>query len=405
MHSFLVLSFLIPSLTAVGFYGAALCAAWDFFSGRSRPSPPEPEFTPPVSLLKPVHGLDPSSYENLSSFCRQDYPDMQILFGVRDEKEPVVEILRRIVRDSPDLDVQIVSCPSAEGANPKVSSLIQMEKQARHPFLLVCDADIRVGREYLRRVIRPMRGPEVGAVTCMCRSLSKGVIATLEALRESTEFCPFVLTAWRWEGMKFALGSTVLIRREILREIGGFRSIADYLADDFLLGNRIARAGYRVILSDLVVEHDFSATGLKALIRRQIRWNRGIRACRPWGYRGLIFTYGIPMSGALLLISGAAPWAWAVLGLTWLTRLLTAYSIGALHLKDRAAQRFWIWVPVQDILSFVLWCFGLFGSVVYWRGKTFRLLKDGRLVSPDPPSPEELPQEPTNHVSPIAVAR
>lgn len=402
MHRFLLLLFLTLSLTAVGFYLVALWAARDFFSRGKRSLPPD--FSPPVSLLKPVQGLDPKSYENLASFCRQDYPRYQVLFGVRSEREPIVPVLHRIARDFPAVDIQIVFCRGVRGANPKVSSLIQMEGQARHPFLLVSDADIRVGRDYLRQLVQPMRRPGVGAVTCMCRSLSKGCLGTLEALWESTEFCPSVLVAWKTEGIKFALGSTVLVRREALEKIGAFQTIADYLADDFLLGNRIDAAGYRVALSDVVVEHDLSAMSLRSLIRRQIRWNRGIRVSRPWGYRGLIFTHGIPMSLALLLVSGGALWCWGVLALTWMMRLRMAYSIGAVHLEDRAAKRFWIWVPVQDLISFTLWWFGLWGSVVHWRGRTFRLLKDGRLIPLGSPWLDGLPEE-LDHVPPLAVAR
>lgn len=380
MREFLSGLFAALSVTAAGFYVAALSAAREFFSRKGRP-PGGREFLPPVSILKPIYGLEDGTYANLASFCRQDYPDFQILFGVRDGNDPVVETLRRIVRDFSDLDIRIVLCGEANGENPKVSSLVQMEREARHPFLLVSDADIRVGPDYLRRVVQPMRDPEVGAVTCMCHSLSKGRIGTLEALRESTEFCPSVLTAWKLEGgIRFGLGSTILVRREALQRMKGFPAIADYLADDFLLGNRIARAGYRVHLSDVVVEHDLSIRSWKQLFLRQLRWNRGVRASRPWGYRGLVFTYGIPMSLALLFVSGFAPWGWMVLGLTWAIRLITAYWIGDAYLKDRAARRFWIWVPVQDVVSFVLWGIGLFGSSIRWQDRTFRLSQEGKLI-------------------------
>ena len=377
--AFLFLCFAVCA-ASVGFNLFSVWCATVFFS-KKNDEPAEGD-GPPGTILKSVRGVEDGTYENLASFCRIDYPAYQVLFGVHDSNDPAIPLIARLLRDFPQADLQLIRCDRVMGSNPKVSNLIQMEPNAKHPLLLVCDSDIRVGREFLRRLVRPMREKKVGAVTCMSRSLSKGFIGTLEALREVTEFCPSVMVAHALEGVKFGLGSAILVRREALEEIGGFASIADYLADDYLLGNRIARAGYAVHLSNVIVEHDLAAARFRDLVRRQIRWNRGIRACRPWGYRGLILTYGIPMGGLFLALSGFSTAGWIVFTAASAARLTMAYGVGARLLNDRAARRYLWLTPVQDVLSFGLWCAGLFGSGIQWRDQSFRLMKDGKLHAP-----------------------
>lgn len=379
MHALLLRLALIPCLASAAFYLLCIQSAFSHFS-KNKKSLEESEFLPPVSILKPVCGADAQIYEDLASFCRQEYPLYQVLVGVPDAQDPAVPVVRRLMRDFPGLDIRMVLCERKMGANPKVSSLVQMERQAGYPFLLICDSDIRVSRDYLRRVIRPMRRAEVGAVTCMCHALSKGWIGTLEALRESTEFCPHVLAAGRLEGIRFGLGSTIAVRREALDRIGGLASIADYLADDYLLGSRIAGAGYRVVLSDLVVEHNLSIRSFREFMQRQIRWNRGIRVCRPWGYRGLLLTYGLPAAFLFLLLSGGSRFGWAVLGILTALRLAMAWVVGGRFLNDRSARKYLWAVPLQDGVSFALWAFSLTGNTVYWRGRYFKLTPEGKLT-------------------------
>ncbi len=369
---------LVLCLTSVGFYLFCIFSAVCHFSKRKE-SGKETEFLPPISILKSVCGADAKVYDDLASFCRQDYPLVQLLLGFQDARDPVIPVIRRLMLDFPEMDIRMVLCGRKMGINPKISNLIQVEGQAKHPFLLICDSDIRVGRDYLRRVIWPLRRREVGAVTCMCHALSKGMIGTLEALWESTEFCPHVLAASRLEGIRFGLGSTIVVKREALERIGGLSSIADYLADDYFLGNRIVQAGYRVVLSDVVVEHGLSIRSFGELVLRQIRWNRGIRVCRPWGYRGLLLTYGIPAGLLFLVLSGGTLVGWTVFGVTASARLAMAYVVGARFLNDRSARRFLWAVPLLDLMSFALWAFSLVGNTVYWRGRTFKLTREGKL--------------------------
>ncbi|MBI3616395.1 MAG: bacteriohopanetetrol glucosamine biosynthesis glycosyltransferase HpnI [Candidatus Omnitrophica bacterium] len=374
---------MIPCLSAIWFYCCAISGARDLFSGaRER----EPDFWPPVTILKPLCGLDSDAYVNLASFCRQDYSEYQILFGVRDRGDPSVEVVEQIIRDFPQRDVRLVVDNRMLGASPKVSNLANMEKEAKHPFLLISDGDIRVGEDYLKRVVQPMRDSRVGAVTCMHRSLSKGWAATIEALRISTDFCAGLLVARKLEGVKFTLGSTALVRKEALDKIGGFPAFADYLVDDFMLGNLVGKAGYTVVLSDYVVEHALTTRTLPDLIRREIRWNRGMRVSRPWGYLGLIFTQGIPVSLFFLLWAARSVFGWTMLAATWSARLAMAHIVGFRYLKDRAARKYLWLVPVSDLIGFVPWCYSLIGNTVDWRGQRFRLTSLGKLV-PVPAGP------------------
>ena len=380
MHLIVGVSFallLIPCLTAIWFYCYSIYGAKDLFS---RPSQNGSGFEPPVTILKPLCGLDTGGYENLASFCRQDYPDYQVIFGVRDRWDPSVKIVQQLIRDFPDVDIQLVVNSGSVGASPKVSNLANIEAQAKYPFLMIADSDIRVGEDYLRRIVQSMRDPRIGIVTCMHRSLSKGLAATIEALRVSTDFCAGLLVARKLEGVKFALGSTILVRKEALDKIGGFPAFADYLADDFMLGNLVGKAGYTVVLSDYVVEHALTTRSLLDLIRREIRWNRGMRVSRPWGYLGLIFTQGIPVSLFFVFWAARSALGWMMLAATWSVRLAMAHIVGFRYLKDRAARKYLWLVPVADLVGFVSWCYSLIGNTVDWRGQRFRLTPLGKLV-------------------------
>ncbi|HKV41994.1 MAG TPA: bacteriohopanetetrol glucosamine biosynthesis glycosyltransferase HpnI [Blastocatellia bacterium] len=364
-------------LSAVWFYLFSIYAALDLFS---RPCKVAPDFHPPISILKPIRGLDESAYENLASFCRQDYPTFQIIFGVMDDEDPALTVVEQIIRDFPLADISVVSSSNTIGANLKVSNLANMESRAKYPLLLISDSDIRVGRDYLIRVVQPLRDPENGVVTCMYRSRLLGWAASIEALGISTEFHAGVMAARKLEGMYFALGSTILIRHEALKAIGGFPSIADFLADDFLLGYLPAHAGYKVVLSDYVVEHVLGTETFHDLFKHQTRWSRSTRISRPWGYIGLVFTHGTVSSLLLLLASRGSAAGWIVLAVTWSVRLATGWLIGGRLLKDPVARKLLWLVPIRDIISFALWVYSFIGNTIEWRGQRFKLTRAGKLV-------------------------
>ncbi|MGH9765017.1 MAG: bacteriohopanetetrol glucosamine biosynthesis glycosyltransferase HpnI, partial [Blastocatellia bacterium] len=310
----------------------------------------------------------------------QDYPSFQIVFGVQDTQDPAVEVVDRIIKDFPNLDISLIADPHSIGPNLKVCNLANMERVAKHSFLLISDSDIRVTPDYLKRLVQPMRDPQVGVVTCMYRSRPIGLASSIEALGISTEFHAGVLVAQRLEGMKFALGSTILIRREALEAVGGFPAIVDFLGDDFLLGYLPAEAGYTVVLSDYVVEHVLDTESVSDLIQHQTRWSRSTRASRPRGYLGLIFTHGTATSLLLLIATRGAIWAWALLAAVWGARLLMAWVVGSKYLKDDVATKLLWLVPIRDIISFGIWLYSFVGDTIEWRGQRFKLTKGGRLV-------------------------
>lgn len=374
---FLDLVLLLLCLSATWFYCYAIYAAVDFFG---RPEPIDPDFHPPVTILKPICGLDSDTYENLASFCQQDYPQYQIIFGVRDAQDAVVEVVQKIIYNFPDIDIQLVVSDRTIGTNFKVSNLANAQTEAKYSILVIADSDIRVGVDYLRRVIQPMRDSTVGVVTCLYRSLTRGWIAAIEALWISTQFDPSVLVARKLDGIKFAFGSTIVIQKAVLEEIGGFLAIADYLADDFQLGKLPADAGYKVVLSDYVVEHVMPKGSLTDSIKRQTRWGRGTRVSRPWGYFGLIFTHGTATSLCFLLATKGSILGWAVLGITWSARLVMGWVVGVRCLKDPVARKFLWLVPLRDLISFILWCYSLVGNAIEWRGRRLKLIEGGKLV-------------------------
>lgn len=368
---------LILSLSATCFYCYAIYAAIEFFRHSNQINP---DFHPPITILKPICGLDTDAEENLASFCRQDYPVYQIIFSVREQQDPGVEVVKKIITNFPDIDISLVVSDRTIGTNLKVSNLANATVLAKHSFLLIADSDIRVGPDYLQRVIQPMQDSSVGVVTCLYRSLVQGWVATFEAIEISTKFQPGVLVARKLDGIKFALGSTIVIRKVALEAIGGFLAIADYLADDFQLGNLPTQAGYKVVLCDYVVDHVLATESIADLIERQKRWARCIRVSRPWGYLGLIFTHGIATSLLFLIVTQGATLGWAVLAITWSARLAMAWVVGVKSLNDPVAKNFLWLVPLRDFMTFVLWCYSFVGNTIEWRGRKLKLIKGGLLV-------------------------
>ena len=339
---------------------------------------------PPISILKPLKGTDPDIYESFRSHCQQDYPEFEIIFGVGDAGDPAVASVEQLQREFPDRAIRLVVSPEKLGANVKVSNLEQMLATARYEHLIVNDSDICVEPDYLRRVIAPLADERVGMITCLYRGVAAGTFGSkLEALGISTDFCAGVLVARQLEGgLRFGLGSTLVFRRADLERIGGFRSIVDFLADDYELGRRIVGLGRRVVLSDVVVETHLPAYDLRGFLAHQLRWARGVRDSRAAGYVGLVSTYGLMWALLGLIAAHGAPWSWAVLGTTALLRFAMAVAVGSCVLKDtRLLRNLWL-LPVRDLVAVVVWIASFAGHTVTWRGDRF-VLKNGRLIRID----------------------
>jgi len=366
----------ILCITASAYYVFALFCAAEFFRRRA-PGRVGPEA--PITVLKPVCGLDRGAYENFASFCRQRYSRFEIIFGSEREDDPGLVVARRVAHDFPDADVRVVIHSGPPTANPKVGLLGAMAAQARYPLLLVSDSDIRVRRSHLSALAAPMADPGVGVVTCLYRSNAQGFAGRLDAIGLTTDFQPSVLVARRLEGISFGMGSGTLVRADALATAGGFAAIEDFLADDYLLGHLPVRAGYRAELSPDVVEHELDVSTLRQVIEHQTRWNRGIRAMRPIGYAGLMLTQGVAAGALLVAIAPRDPRAWVVATAALGLRLAMAWFVGVRCLRDAVAREALWLVPLRDLLSFGLWIASFFGDSIVWRGKRFVLSPGGRL--------------------------
>ncbi len=365
-------------VSTIGFYGWSVLVAREFLGrgaqGKARDS------WPGVSILKPVRGLDPNAAASFASFCRQDYPTWEILFGAQDEADAGMEVVRQVAREHPEVPIRIVVGDGVAGTNPKVRTLTNLVREARHPLLLISDSDIRVEPSHLKRMVEPFDDPRVGVVTCLYRTEADTLWGRIDALSLSTEFIPGALVARKLEGMTFAMGSGILIRKDVLEEIGGLSAVASSLADDYLLGNLPARAGYRVELAREIVDHRLGTRSLGDLIARQIRWNLGIRSSRPWSYAGMLFMQGTAAALLLPIVSAGAAAAWGLAAATLAVRLSVAWILSVVCLRDRAMARLLWLVPVRDVLSTLIWLAAFFSRTVTWRGRKFRIGPGGRLL-------------------------
>jgi ceramide glucosyltransferase len=338
------------------------------------------DFTPPVSILKPVRGLDRTPYENFATFCRQDYPDYEVVFAVADEDDPAIDVIRRLVARFPERSIRLLIGVPQLGPSSKVNKLCRLTREARHDLLVISDSDIRVTPDYLRSVVAPFRDGRVGAVTCLYVGVSDGHLASeLEAIGIATDFAAGVLTARQLEGMRFTLGATMATTRDRLREIGGFEALVTYCAEDFELGHRIAALGHRVELAPYVVASECAVRTLRDYVRHQLRWAISTRHSRPWGYAGIVFTHGLPWAVAATAVVPSAAVAAGYFGAYLALRLLMVWSVARWALGDGRVARKWWLVPVRDAFAFVVWLAGLFLNRIQWRGREF-VVHHGRLI-------------------------
>ncbi len=360
----------------IGYYVLCLWSGRAFLRDRRRLTA---EFTPPVSILKPLRGTDPEMYEAFRSHCLQDYPDFELIFGVADGDDPAIALVERIKREFPERRIELVMTPEVLGTNLKVSNLVQMLPFVRHDYLLVNDSDIRVAPDYLRCVMAPFAEAKVGMVTSLYRGAPGRTLGSrLEAIGISTDFSAGVLAARELEGIRFALGSTLAFPRRSLDAIGGFEPLLDYLADDFELGNRIAEAGYEVVMSDVVVDTHLPDYSFRAYWDHQLRWARSTRDSRRWGYLGVALTFGLPWAILAFVLSQAALWAGALLAVAIVTRCAMALKIGRHIMADpNIPADLWL-IPLRDVLALVIWAASYAGHTIAWRGDYF-ILKNGKL--------------------------
>lgn len=370
---------LVVAVAPLAYYVTAILAALRFF--RRERARALPSYTPPVSLLKPVRGVHFASYENFASFCRQDYPDYEILFAANDDADPAVPLVRRLAVEFPARHIRLITGAVQIGANKKVNNLIALAREAQHNVLVLTDGDVRVRPNYLREVVAPFGDAKTGAVTSFYRGLvEKSIGAELEAIGASSDFFAGVLVAEWKEGMTFALGASIATSKQWVGRIGGFEAIADMHSDDYELGHRIAKAGGEVKLCRESVWTMYPAQSPRGFWNHQVRWSRTVRLCRPLSYFGLIFTHGLPWAVLAALVAPAKWIAAAYLVAYLVLRLVMAWAVGVWGVGDELLRRkLWL-VPGRDAIYFAVWLASFASNRIHWSGEEFKMEK-GKMVS------------------------
>jgi ceramide glucosyltransferase len=360
------------------YYALACVAAWSF--KRTRPVSDAAGFAPPVSILKPLHGVDFASYENYASFCHQHYPEYEILFAVNEKTDPAAEVVERLIADFPQREIKLLIGAEYFGANRKVNSLARLAREARHEILALSDGDVRVTPQYLQNVVAPLQDPKVGAVTSFYRGIAqKNLGAEFEAIGAASGFFPGVLMAVWTEGVKFALGASIATTKTWLQKIGGFEDIAPFLADDYEIGRRVAAAGGRVVLSHETVWTMYPAQTARSFWDHQLRWSRTVRLCRPASYAALLFTQGLPWAILAALIAPRAWMAFAWLASYLVLRLTMAWIVGVTVVKDQVLRGRIALVPLWDALHFVVWLASFTSNHIVW-GHLEYIVDRGRMT-------------------------
>lgn len=339
---------------------------------------PNSENLDPISVLKPLSGLDEGLELNLRSFFTQDYPAFEILFAMRSEADPAHALVKRLQAEYPDVPSKLILTGEPPWPNAKSWSLHQMQQQAQHSLLVMSDSDIRAGDGLLRTLAREFSDPQLAVTTCPYRAVAgPSFWSKLEAIGMNTEFLGGVLVARMLDGMKFAIGPTIAARKSAIEAVGGWPYLQEFLAEDFVLGREAAAKGFGVALSSYVVEHRIGAQRFAKNAMHRLRWCRSTRRSRPAGYVGQLFTNPLPIA---LMLFAIVPASWPALLLTFILRMQAAHATAELVLADPLTKREWPLIVVQDLLSFVFWLAGFFGNTIDWRGETYTLQKDGRFT-------------------------
>jgi ceramide glucosyltransferase len=343
-----------------------------------------PGFTPPLTLLKPLHGAEPDLDLHLASFFEQDYPTFEILFCARTPDDIGLEVARRVAARYPHIPAQFFSTGEPPYINAKVASMELMETAASHDILVISDSDVRVTPDYLRAVALPFADEKVGAMCCPYRGVAAegGLWARLEAVGMSVEMTAGVLVARMMEGMQFVLGPTMAFRREAIRHMGGFKVTADYCADDFVLGNETFKLGQEVVLSHHAIDHIVLNLSFAASMKHQVRWMKSTRFSRPKGHFGTALTFSMPfalMALAAASAMGHVGWGLALFAWGVLTRIALAIAVGRKVVRDTSWFNLLALYPVRDLMGFCFWAASYMGSRILWRGRVFQLLPGGKM--------------------------
>jgi len=360
---------LLVLLGAMAYSGMQIVASQRYLSVR----PPTLKSAEPISILKPLAGLDLGLESNLRTFFEQDYPGFEILFAVRNQNDPAVSVVSRLQKKYPRVASRLILTGEPPYPNAKVFSLEHMLSAATHDLVVMSDSDIRATPDMLRTIAAEFQDPRLGVATCPYQAVpGPSFWSRLEATGMNTDFWGGALVARMLEGMRFAVGPTIAARRGALNDIGGFARLKDYLAEDFVMGKFAAEAGHGVILSSYVIEHHIGSATFAENVSHRLRWARSTRRSRPAGYIGQLFTMPLPL---VLLVCALSPGWWPLLPLVLIVRGAAAYSISQRVLRGKLN---WRLLPIEDLMGFCFWLAGFFGNTILWRGRHYRLYGDGR---------------------------
>jgi len=377
-----ILEYVVLSAAAIPFifYILTVYSSIHYFLEARQTSPKLPGFTPPISNLKPVKGLDPGAYENFASLCRQDYPEYELIFCTTDDTDPSVPVIKKLIQDFPDCQIRLLYSAGHTAINDKVAKLRLMTEEAKYEYLVINDSDVRVERDYLRRVIEPLRDPKVGGVTCFYASVEdKAFVERLQTVGMISDFYAGLLVAWQLDGVHFALGPTMVSTKKYVKGFGGFAVLESRPADDLLFGRLIAEQGVEVRLMPYVVLTTPDFEGVAQLYTKRLRWMTVMRALRPWGHFGLIFTWGLPWTTLAVLLHPTLLVAAIYWGGYLAFRLFMTWLIGIVGLKQRDLWAKMVLIPVWDAMAFAVWGMSFTKSSIRWRGVEYKL-RNGMFV-------------------------
>lgn len=362
------------------YYFLSLFSSWRYFLSRENAVNPHSTYTPPVSILKPVRGLDPDAYENFASFCKQDYPAYEILFCVGDASDPVVPVIQKLAMDFPEQDIRLLYGSGRDATNDKVAKLARLTQEARYDTLVINDSDVRAESSYLRKVVAPLVNPKVGAVTCFyVPTHETSLVQRLQSVGMLSDFYPGILVAWLLDGIKFALGPTIATTRDRIKGFGGFEAIENRPGDDLLVGRLIAEQGYEVKLLRYWIDTVADFHSMRDLVLKRLRWMTVMRHMRPWGHIGLLFTLGLPWAIIAGLVAHSAWVGLAYLGVYLFMRIAMTWLIGSWGLKQPFHLRYLLLIPVWDALAVGIWVRSFTRKTISWRNHEY-YIRDGELV-------------------------
>jgi ceramide glucosyltransferase len=375
-----------PLIAIIGFASLGLAASYAVLAlvavvvWQIRRAPTNSRQLPPVTVLKPLCGAEPGLYENLRSFCKQDYPEFQIVFGVRDLADPALSVVERLLVEFPSLPIDVVVNPQQHGSNCKISNLINMIARARHDVLAMADSDACVGPDYLSTVTAPLLDHNVGLVTCLYRGVpTQHICSRLGAMYINEWYMPSVLVAWLFGYQGYASGQTLCLRRDTLQSIGGLQTMANHLAEDHRLGEMVRGSGLRIVLSPYVLKAEHHEPNLDSLTRHEVRWMRTIRVLRPRSFRMIFLSFSLPLAILGIMLAGVesslSTTAWALFGTTVIARLLVHF-VHRLRGDRPLLSDLWL-LPARDLLIWWVWCRSFFSSRVTWRGSEFEVDANG----------------------------